>query len=397
MNEDSKTVQWLQLLVLAGVHFVADMFGNVLPVVLPVLRDEFSMSLTVGGIAVAMFLLTSNLVQMVTGHTREKKTVPVLLYVGLLTGAVLCSVPLLPKNSAGIWMMVGLAGLSGAGIAMVHPEGLRAVHRLENIPSSISTAVFMVGGYVGFAFGGTISAAAVSKWDLKGLWLIALFPAAAVLLAILARLRMAVETAAEVEAVDSMEPPAYAHKSVPFWPIMGVAIPAGISTTTLSMLLPTHLEELGFALTWGGYSSTVFGLGAATGSLLLAFAARRWDEMKLVVVSLFIAGPLTLTYLMLTRFSAAIILLFGCGFTAMGSFILLITLARHAKGPNLGRRMGFIIGGTWGVSVVAFMALTPVADRIGTQPVLLRFAVPGYLVSALAALWLMARTAKRPC
>jgi len=36
----------------------------------------------------------------------------------------------------------------------------------------------------------------------------------------------------------------------------------------------------------------------------------------------------------------------------------------------LGQRMAWMVGGSWGVSSLALMAVGPVADRFGTAPVL---------------------------
>jgi len=390
VNRRLVAVQWMQLLVLSAAHFIADMFGNMLPVILPALRAEFTMTLTVGGLVVSACVLTSNLVQMLTGHTRANKSIPVLLYIGLATGGAICFISLLPRTSLGIGIMVLMAAVSGVGIALVHPEGLRAMHRLDAIPAGLSTAIFMMGGFVGYSAGGALSAEFVHRWGLGGLRWIALGPVVAIVLVMLARVRLAVESETPAQQPHS----AGSIKRLPFWPLMAVAIPAGISTTILCMLMPTRLEELGFALTWGGYSSTVYGIGAAVGSFTLAYLAYRTDEMKLVVATLLAAPFILATYLLAIAHRAAIVLLFGQGFCAMGSYILLITLARYATGPNLGRRMGFIIGGTWGVAVMVFMALTPVADRFGTQP-LLYSAVGGYFVSACMALWLMKHAAQK--
>ncbi len=354
MSRPGVRLQWFQLIVLSGAHFVADMFGNMLPVILPALRKEFSMTLTIGGLVASACVLTSNLVQLVMGHTRANKTVPLLLYIGLILGCAICFISLLPRTTTGVWVMVALAAVSGTGIALVHPEGLRAVHRLNKLPHGICTAVFMTGGFLGFSCGGAISTEVVDRFGLDGLKWIALCPVVGLLIVVLARVKLAVENES-----NPIEDAAAANvKRVPFWPLMLVAIPAGISTTVFALLLPTRLAELGFELTWGGYSSTVYGLGAAAGAFTLGYLANRRDELKLAVITLFASVPVLAIYLLLIEHRAAIALLFGCGFAALGHFILIITLARHASGPNLGRRMGFIVGGTWGSAVLVFMILT---------------------------------------
>jgi len=53
----------MQLLVLAGVHFLIDMFAGMLPAILPAIMTEFTLSLSLGGILLVVLHMTSNGVQ----------------------------------------------------------------------------------------------------------------------------------------------------------------------------------------------------------------------------------------------------------------------------------------------------------------------------------------------
>jgi MFS family permease len=122
------------------------------------------------------------------------------------------------------------------------------------------------------------------------------------------------------------------------------------------------LNELGFELTFGGYSTSMFGLGGAVGSFVWANIARKKDELKCSIAALFLVVPFLVIYLIFINDRAAIWLLFGAGFCAIAAYILMITLSRHAKGLNLGQRMGFMLGGTWALANIVFMALLPAAE-----------------------------------
>ncbi|MCX5637350.1 MAG: hypothetical protein NTX52_06620 [Planctomycetota bacterium] len=176
MHKRAATFQWMQLLVLSGVHFLLDMLGNMLPAILPAIRAEFGLSLLLGGLVLVVLSFAANGVQMLTGHTRAEKTRPLLLHIGLVLGASICAIGMLPRSSGGFWAIVSLAVVSGFGIAITHPEALRAVHALERIPPAISTAVFMTGGFVGYAGGGAVSTILVSRFALEGLYPLLLCP-----------------------------------------------------------------------------------------------------------------------------------------------------------------------------------------------------------------------------
>ena len=148
----------MQLLALASVHFVVDLFSGMPPAILPAIREEFTLSLSRGGFVMVALYLTCNGVQVLTGHVRAGKRRPLLLHLGLLLSAGVCLVGILPKGAGAYPSMLLLAVVSGIGIALVHPEGLRGVHRLKRIPPAVSTAVFMAGGFLGYASGGAVSA-----------------------------------------------------------------------------------------------------------------------------------------------------------------------------------------------------------------------------------------------
>ncbi len=375
---------------LAGVHFLIDVFASMLPAILPAIRDEFSLSLSQGGYVLVALLLTCNALQPLIGHMRANKRRPLFLHLGLIVGASICLLGVLPRGSSAFAIMILLAVVSGCGIAIVHPEGLRAIHSLGRIPPAVSTAVFMSGGFLGYACGGAISAFLVSRFGFKGLYPLALCPVIGIVLVIFLRIRLAVERKVRDKDLAQTQ-----NNRMSFWLIMAMAIPAAISTTILTSLLPTVLNELGFELTFGGLSTTMFGLGGAVGAFIWAAIAHKKGELRCSIAALFLVIPFLVTYLVFIDNRMAIWLLFGAGFCAMSAYILMITLSRHAKGLKFGQRMGFMVGGTWAVAFMVFSALLPVAENFGTNA-LLRYVPLGYLFSALFGLFIIFKAKKPP-
>jgi len=369
--------------VLAGVHFLIDMFASMLPAILPAIRAEFGLTLSLGGLVMVALRMTSNGLQPLIGHLRDRKRTPLLIHIGLMLAICICLLGILPKQGNVVVMVLILAGISGIGIAMVHPESLRAVHRLKRIRPAVSTAVFMGGGFLGFASGGAISAFLVSHFGLKGLYTLALCPVIGIVMVILLRIRLAVEPKVPKKNEVRTE-----NRGLAFWLIMTMAMPAAISTTILASLVPTVLNELGFDLTFGGLSATMFGLGGAAGSFLLANFADKKGELRCSIVALFLVIPFLVVYLLFMDHRMAIWMLFGVGFFAIAAYILMITLARHALGLSLGRRMGFIVGGTWALADIVFIGLLPVAEKFGSD-VVLQFVPIGYLISGVLGLFVL--------
>ena len=377
----------MQLLALAAVHFIVDLFAGMPPAILPAILDEFGWKLSRGVFVLAALYITCNAVQMLTGHMRAGKRNPLFLHLGLILAAGICLIAVLPRGEAAFPAMVALAVISGFGIAVVHPEGLRAIHRLKRIPPATSTAVFMAGGFLGYASGGGVSALLVSRYGFQGLYPLIACSVVGVAAVILLKIRLAVEPKVPNERAAQIR----GACRLPFWFIFAMAMPAAVSTTILALLLPTVLVDgLGFKLTFGGFSTTMFGLGGAVGSFVWAYAARKRNELACTVVALFLAVPLLLAYLFLIDSVSAIWMLLGAGFCTISAYSLMITLSRRATGPTLGRRMGVMVGGTWALAYIVFLALLSAAEHlnIAAQPIL-NLTPWGYLLSGCFGVILM--------
>jgi MFS transporter, FSR family, fosmidomycin resistance protein len=376
-------VQWMQLVVLSMVHFLVDMFGNVLPALLPVICDDFRITLALGGFVLVSLPLASNGIQILTGHLRPNKTRPLFLYVGVVLAASICLMALAPRSLAGVAFLVVLGVISGSGVAIAHPEGLRAVHTLDRIAPSLSTAVFMTAGFLGFASGGAVSAGLVASYGLKGLYPLIPLLLLGVVTVRLSRVRLAVESDA---ANGNGHAAAPAAEVLPFWKVMAIGLPAAISTTILQSLIPTYLHELGFDLAHGGVAVAVFGWGGVVGPFLWTVIARRKGDLPACTWAFLLAGPFIVLYLILAEHAAAVWLLFGVGFSATSAYVLTVTVARQSRGSNLGRRMALIVGGTWGCGTIALMIVAPLADWVGTGAIL-RLTPAGYILSGLCTFY----------
>lgn len=385
MRISSLKVQWAQLIVLSGVHFLVDMFGNMLPAILPVVRERFTLNLSLAGFVLASLTLTANGVQMLTGHMRADRDRPLFLHLGLLLAAAICTMALAPRSGFGVATVVALGIVSGCGIAIVHPEGLRAVHTLDGIPAATSTAVFMTSGFLGFASGGVIAASLVSRFGLPGLYPLVLLPAVGMAAVALSRVTLAVEGPRDLRPA-----PADGSHQLPFGLLLAIGVPAAVSTTVVLLLVPTHLNAKGFTLTFGGFSTAMFGWGGAVGPFAWAAIARRKGDLRCSTWAFLLSVPFTVLYLVFIESRLAAGLVFAAGFFSMSAYILTITLARYARGLKLGQRMAAIVGGTWGIAYVAFMGLGVLADHIGTGAIL-RLTPAGYAVSGLLGLWAMWR------
>lgn len=373
--------QWFQLLVLTFAHATADTYvGTIAPILVP-LRDHYSVSIPALIFVSSLFGFSSNVLQIAVGHLRARWSSPVLICAGvMLSGSAVLMTALPPSSLCVLWMSL-IALVAGFGVAAVHPEGLRAVHGLDKIPSSLSTAVFMVAGFSGFAGGALLSSSMTEAWGVGSLvWLYALAPLTAVPL-YFCGIRLPVRTDAAKSELETKEN----IPSVPFWPLFAMAATLATCSQIQATLLPTFLhKEAGYSLSFSGFSFTLFGVGSMVGAITWGALAPRLGHLRVLLVSVLFGAPLTLLYLLLAPHSkwAAALLVFTA-FIVYTGFPLCITLARYADSRlRFGQRMGFVSGGTWGIAAVVLWILGPVTDYTGMGP-LLHLVWIGYLVAAV--------------
>lgn len=378
--------QWRQLLTLTFAHGVADTYvGIIAPVFVP-MHDHTGVSIPLLIFVASLLGFSSNVLQIPIGNLRTTWTHPVPICVGVLLAGAAVLIPCMPAGPHCVAWMSLVAGVAGFGVAIVHPEGLRAVHGLDKIPSSLSTAVFMVAGFLGYAGGALLSSTLTEHFGILSLgWLYAVAPAAALLL-FLSGIRLPVEAAKEKSALEHKEN----IPSIPFWPLFIMAALLATCSQIQATLLPTYLhKEVGYSLSFSGLSFTLFGLGGMVGAITWGALAPRIGHLRVLLCATLVGAPLTVIYLLFAPHSrAAVGLLAFTGFIVYTGFPLCITLARYAASSlRFGQRMGLISGGTWGIAAVVLWVLGPLSEHTGMGP-LLNLIWIGYLIAAGLALYL---------
>jgi predicted MFS family arabinose efflux permease len=366
------------LVLLTLIHATVDFFGGIIGPILPAVRERFDLSLTEGVVVATAMGMTCNLMQLVVGGLRQESRKPFFLYASLLLAGTFLCVGYLPTGlgaSRTMVMLIVVAVVTGTGVACGHPEGLRAIHALDRVPQSMASSVFMIGGFFGFSAGAWLASSVVEVWGLSQLVWFLVLPLGLFLILTFSGVQVAVEHPAERVVTDTERRP-------PFWPLFAIAVPLTVCSACVPTLLPSCLhDEYHFSLSFGGASSFAYGIGGAVGALLMGYLAHRKGEMRYIVPMLFASVPLMAAYIFLLEHKWAVLILPGVGFAVAGSYPLIVSLAKGARGPGLGHRMALIVGGAWGISAVVLLLSGVVADRVGIHRVLHLT----YLCAALAA------------
>jgi len=384
-----KTQQWMQLLSLTLAHAVADTYVGIIAPVLVPMQAHYKVSLSLLIVVASMMGFCSNVFQVPIGHIRATWKTPAFIAMGVMLAGLSVFIPNLPAGNLSLYGMVAIAAIAGFGVATVHPEGLRAVHGLDRISPSLSTAIFMVAGFCGFASGAFLSSTITQYHGLNSIrWLYLAAPLSIILL-LSTRVRLHVDTRKKEDAPEtSSEIP-----SVPFLPLLLMAAILATCSGVQATLLPTFLhKEVGYSLSFSGLSFTLFGVGGVAGAITWGALAPRIGHLKVLIMGTLLGAPLTALYLWLAPQSkwAAILLIFTA-FIVYTGFPLCVTLARYAQSSlHFSQRIGLISGATWGIAAVFLWILSPISARTGFGP-LLHLIWIGYLIACGIAVYIKRR------
>lgn len=367
--------QWGQLLALTGAHFVADCFPGLMHTVLPAFQDSYKLSVAAGGVLLTMFLVSANGIQVLIGHMRSEEERPLFLYLGMvLSCLILLFGTVSPDGHPLLWLSL-ISVVCGLGVGMTHPEMLKAIHRLDCISSTVGSSIFMAGGVAGFAFSGWVSTYLYERMGIHFLIPFCIASVIALLVLTAFRIRLAVERDEPSRQANQRK-----SESISFRMIMAIATLGACSSQTLAWIVPQRINELGADLTLGGLAISMFSLAGGIGGIVMSKQANRIGEMVMIRRMLTAGIPFIAAYLFWMQHPWSVVLLFVGSFFCFGAYPIMVSAARHSEGPNLGQRMGLIVGGIWLVACLLPMLLGPIARHWGTLPIV--FCVPvGFVLS----------------
>ena len=386
-----------QIASLSAAHFMVDMLGGLLPGFLPIALEHFKINLGMGVIILTSMSIGCNIMQIPASMLGRETRKPWLLNLGLLMAGLIVLLAAMPSTTP-VFVLCLLMVIVGAGIAIVHPHGLRGTQHIGKIAPSVTTPTFMTGGFLGSAVGPWISALLVGHFGLKGLcWMIP--PVLIIILSLrLSNVKLAPDDAAaslpkEKERKTEPEPPADSAPDAPwsFWNLFLIATLLNTGTVTIQALLPSYLVMLDFALPFGGFSAMLFGIGSAIGSITIGFLVRKHRCAPFVLNGLALGIPTLQIYFLTAKYSIACLLIMLGGLLASSCYPLLVSMSRNADGSlPMSTRMGLIVGGTWGIAGIALLIIGQIASRIGLGPVM-HLSWFFYTFTLIAALLLMKR------
>jgi len=362
------------LVALTAGHVGSDVFQGAVPALVPFYVRERGWSYAAAGLLVLVGSLGSSLLQPLAGAIGDGLAAVWLIPTGLLLAATgLVTAGLVESYAA---VMAGLA-VGGLGVAVFHPEAVRAARHAAGPHPGSALGVFAVGGNAGFALGPALIAPCVLVFGLAGAALVGLVPLlAAVVIAVnwrLIDLRLDSAAAPQVTPDDD-------------WPLFALAASAAIARTAymfgLMAFVPAWFAaSLGHSVQLGSAAISAMLAAGALGTYLGGRLGDRFGQPRVIVWSLMLVVPMCA----LLPFSPVLVvipLLVLIGVTMDANFYPLVIVAQNALPARVGFASGVVIGISVGVGAGVVALLGLVADHSGLTTTL--HACTG--LAALAAL-----------
>ena len=165
-----------RILVLTAGHVGSDVFQGAVPAMVPFFVSDRGWSYAQAGVLVLIGSLGSSLLQPLAGIVGDRVRAPWLIPLGLVLASLGLLAAALTKDYA---LVAAALAVGGLGVALFHPEAVRAAVDAAGPSPGAALGFFATGGNAGFALGPALVAPLALVFGLSGAAVVALLPLAA--------------------------------------------------------------------------------------------------------------------------------------------------------------------------------------------------------------------------
>ncbi len=364
-------------------HTVVDASQGIMPVVLPLLQDQFGLNYSEVGVAAALLSVSSSMVQPAFGWLSDRWPNKWFLPAGIIwTGIFMGLVGIVPSYGA-LLLVITLTGL---GTAAFHPAASMIVAQASRGQRGLAMSFFSAGGNVGYSVGPIVAVWLLGWFRLQGTLIVAapcLLSAAAVFL-----WRREMASPGAQRGKES----AQGSRDLPWGRLSILCLLITLRSwgySGLMIFLPLLLHEEGVSLAVTARALFVFLFCGALGGLLGGHLSDRVGRLKVITSSLLVF-PALMALALLQRGPIGWILLAVAGMTLLASFSVTVVFAQEMLPHNIGLASGLTLGLAFGMGGLGVAVSGAIADRFGLLPsIWLMLVLPG--IAGLLGLTLCSR------
>ena len=370
-------------------HLVTDMQEGALPIVLPQLKELFSLSYSQLAAIVLLQNIMSSVIQPAFGYLTDRRSLPRFLPLcAALAGAGFAFVGWVSSYTLLLCTVIFISLAS----ATYHPQASKTVNFLsDDTNRTKNMGLFSIGGNAGMAVGSIFMTFLLGLaggihntmyFAVPGL-LVFLLMAKAMPDYIRVNKEHEVQQAKKAADGTSEKMSYFALFLILFYIFMRSSIHSGIST-----YLPLYFMKFrGFEAVFSSSLVSGFLLGGVAGTYVGSILSDRLGARKILLGSITLSIPAIYCITIATTKLFAMASVVIAGFCIIGSFATTIIIAQCMMPNNVGRASGLTIGVRVGVGGCGVTILGVLADKFGL-PMVMQLLVWLPIVAAITAIWI---------
>lgn len=348
-------------LLLSWLHATNDLFGAFLTPLLPKLQAAFGVSYGAVSLLVAVYSLTSSLLQPAAGLIADRFDRRLLAALGpvlvALGGGLMGFFP------TPLTLAVAL-GISGLGSALFHSAGAALVGQYASPERrGFWLSTFGSGGYLGLSLGPIVSLGVVNAGGLKALaWLIPIVLIPAILL-----LRQAPPATLKTKPSSFTDlARVFRGQVARLW---AVSTLRSITFMSFSTTIPFWFAQRGLSDAQTALALSVYSFSATAGAFLGGTLSDRLGRRNVLVGTMAFAIPLYIGLLTLPPENLLYVPLLAFTGALMNAGIpVAVAMAQEHEPAQMATVSGLLMGFTWGFAGLLYGVVGPIIERVGVIP-----------------------------
>jgi FSR family fosmidomycin resistance protein-like MFS transporter len=348
------------VLLVAGAHFVHDVFTALLAPLLPLLIEKLELSLFQAGSLAVLNQIPSVFNPLLGSLVDRKHLYRLLVAIGPGgSGTLMCLIGLAPSYVV-LAILLLTAGIS---VASLHVAAPVVISRVSGSRIGRGMSLFMVAGELARTVGPLVAVQLVSSFGLEGMWQVA--PVAILSSAVLWwRL-------GNVEIERSKRPPlhlfaVWSEMRHVFVAVTGILVSRAFMAGALATFLPTFVYGEGESLWTANISLSIFELAGAAGALTSGTISDRLGRRTVLLATVALSPPLLVLFLNVDgplRLGVLVLL----GFAMLSTAPVLMALVLENAGDNPAAANGTYFMISFAARALVLLAVGALADVIGLR------------------------------
>ena len=378
-QDPAQDIPWGALAILFTAHFVVDGTVNFIAPLLPLIREQFQVSLSTGGLLLTFVSMSAALSQPVTAVLVDRWPTLPWLAVGMVGSALfITSIGWAPNFTA----LTVMAAVGGSMVGLCHPDMASRAGALSENRKGLVVSVFIAGGRVGHGLGPVIAIAIVSLGGIK--WLSS-FTLVAVAMAL----------AVKYGLPEPESPPGRGDKKASIWdfvtalrtagtPLLllsGVTICRAVVNINFISLIPSLYAEHGMSIWSGGAASAIMLTSGALGVLAGGALGDRFGKKELIVGGIGL-GALCVCAFLIAPPEWGFVLLAFLGVATYLPMGVTMAFAQQLMPHNRGLASSITLGLSWFIASLSVYPMSVLGEWFGLANAF--WALPGFFIAACA-------------